>query len=56
MRIISFINDRKVICKILDHLGLSDGMADRKRAPPAQEKDITMHAVVLEAADDGWPG
>jgi len=36
--------------------GLSDEEADRQRARPVQDTDVTNHAVVLEVVDDGWSG
>ncbi len=56
MRIISFINAPQVIRRILDHLGVSDEMADRKCAPPAQNADVRKSDTALEAVDDGWLG
>jgi hypothetical protein len=54
MRIISFIYERKVIKKILDHLGLlKKGEAKRKRAPPLPVLQCRGRRV--EPYDDGWP-
>jgi len=53
MKVISFIYERKVIKKILDHLGLSEeDKPNRKRAPPFPEKCVE---TILESYDDGWP-
>jgi len=42
MKIISFIYERKVIKKILDHLGLFDGtQPERKRAPYCDERSMS---------------
>ena len=52
MKIISFINERQVIEKILRHLGLWEeerAAAPAGRAPP--EKNF-----VYEPIEDGWPG
>jgi hypothetical protein len=52
MRIISFIYERKVIRKILDHLGVTEEVKPkRKRAPPSPPTVET----IIEPYDDGWP-
>lgn len=52
MKIISFIYERKVIRKILEHLGLSrNDKTKRKRAPPVSP-DIFKR--IIEPFDDGW--
>jgi len=53
MKIISFINERRVIEKILRHLALwkEEQTAKREsRAPPVEKR------VVYEPFDDAWPG
>jgi hypothetical protein len=52
MRIISFIYERKVIKKILDHLGVIEEVKlKRERAPPSPPTVET----IIEPYDDGWP-
>jgi hypothetical protein len=54
MKIVSFIYERKVIGKILDHLGLRNtATLRRNRAPPAPE--IRAAGTTVEPYDDGWP-
>lgn len=54
MKIVSFIYERKVIGKILDHLGLRNTATPRRnRAPPAPE--IRAAGTTVEPYDDGWP-
>jgi hypothetical protein len=53
MKIISFIYERKVIRKILDHLGLcKEDKSKRNRAPPAFPDFVER---IIEHYDDGWP-
>jgi len=54
MRIISFVVERKVIRKILDHLGVYHDLSQRNRAPPI-EKATTEPTISIEPVDDGWP-
>jgi len=54
MRIISFIVDRQVLRKILEHLGVYHDLPERKRAPPLDQA-VTGPAVSVEPVDDGWP-
>jgi hypothetical protein len=52
MKIISFIYERKVIKKILAHLGLSEeAKSKQERAPPFPQ----MVETIIEPYDDGWP-
>jgi hypothetical protein len=51
MKIVSFIYERKVIKKILDHLGLYEGKPMRNRAPPVSRDFIER---IIELYDDGW--
>ena len=52
MKIISFIYERKVIKKILDHLGIFQKQ-EQKRGPPPSPKKCPER--VVEPYDDGWP-
>jgi hypothetical protein len=52
MKIVSFIYERKVIKKILDHLGLYEDKPMRNRAPPVSRDFIER---IIELYDDGWP-
>ncbi len=52
MKIVSFIYERKVIKKILDHLGLYEDKPMRNRAPPVSRDFIE---IIIELYDDGWP-
>ena len=53
MKVISFIYEREVIKKILDHLGLSEeDKPNGTRAPPFPKKCVE---TILESYDDGWP-
>jgi len=53
MKLISFIYERKVIRKILDHLGLyKKDKSKRNRAPPAFPDFVER---IIEQYDDGWP-
>jgi len=52
MKIISFIYERKVIKKILDHLGLYEDKPRRNRAPPVSRG---FRERIIESYDDGWP-
>jgi hypothetical protein len=52
MKIISFIYERKVIKKILDHLGIFQKQ-EHKRGPPPLTKKCSER--VIEPYDDGWP-
>ena len=53
MKIISFIYERKVIKKILDHLGLyKEDKSKRNRAPPVFSDFVER---IIEQYDDGWP-
>lgn len=52
MKIVSFIYERKVIKKILRHLGLyEEDMPMRNRAPPASPGFVER---IIEPYDDGW--
>ncbi|MEA3469415.1 MAG: hypothetical protein U9R57_14480 [Thermodesulfobacteriota bacterium] len=52
MKIISFIYERKVIKKILDHLGIyAEDKPKRNRAPPAFPDFVER---IIEKYDDGW--
>lgn len=54
MKTISFICERKVITKILDHLGLlKEGGPKRNRAPPIHVAKCA--GTIIEPYDDGWP-
>jgi hypothetical protein len=54
MKIISFIYERKVIIRILDHLGLLKGAKPKRdRAPPVSVD--TCGGTSIEPNDDGWP-
>jgi len=54
MKIISFIYERKVIKKILDHPGLyKEDKAKRNRAPPGPITKCV--GTNVELYDDGWP-
>ena len=50
MKIVSFICERKVIGKILEHLGL---FQEQKRGPPQPPKKCPER--VVEPCDDSWP-
>jgi hypothetical protein len=50
-KIITFIKERTVIKKILDHLGLQE--QEHKRGPPSSPKESPER--VVELYDDGWP-
>ena len=53
MKTISFIYERKVIRKILDHLGVyNEDKSKRKRALPAFPDFVER---IIEQYDDGWP-
>lgn len=53
MKIVSFIHERKVIIKILDHLGLGKGAEPkRNRAPPFPVDSCG--GTSIEPYDDGW--
>jgi hypothetical protein len=52
MKIISFIYERKVIKKILDHLGIFQ-QREQKRGPPPSPKRCPER--VIEPYDDGCP-
>jgi ribosomal protein S27E len=53
MKIVSFIYERKIIKKILDHLGLhEEDKPQRNRAPPSAQDWIER---IVESYDDGWP-
>lgn len=54
MRIISFVEDRQVIRKILECLGVYSDLPERKRAPPV-ETAMTELTISEEPVDDGWP-
>lgn len=52
MKVVSFIYERKVIKKILDHLGLyEEDKSKRNRAPPASPDFVER---IIEPYDDGW--
>jgi hypothetical protein len=54
MRIISLIYERKVIKKILDHLGLfEESKPQRKRGPP--QLPAKPLETITEPYDDRWP-
>jgi hypothetical protein len=50
-KIITFIKERTVIKKILDHLGLQK--QEYKLGPPPSPKKCSER--VIEPYDDGWP-
>ena len=50
MKVISFINERDVIRKILEYLGLWGNKAPLERAPPDLISEKSS-----EPYDDGWP-
>ena len=53
MKVVSFIYERKIIKKILAHLGLyEEDKPKRNRAPPLS-RDIVER--IIESYDDGWP-
>lgn len=53
MKIKCFIYERKVIKKILDHLGLyEEDKPKRNRAPPISRNFVER---IIESYDDGWP-
>jgi hypothetical protein len=52
MRIISFIYQRHVIRKILEHLNIYEDKP--QRAPP--QKKIAVRESEIVPFDDGWPG
>jgi hypothetical protein len=53
MKLIICIYERKVIRKILDHLGLyEEDKPNRDRAPPVSQ-DVAER--IIESYDDGWP-
>jgi hypothetical protein len=52
MKIIIFIYERKVIKKILDHLGIFQEQ-EHTRGPPSSPKESPER--VIELYDDGWP-
>ncbi len=52
MKIIIFIYERKVIKKILDHLGIFQEQ-EHKRGPPSSPKESPER--VIELYDDRWP-
>jgi hypothetical protein len=53
MKLVSFIYERKIIKKILDHLGLyEEDKPTRDRAPPFSRDVIER---IIESYDDGWP-
>jgi hypothetical protein len=52
MKIISFIYERKVIKKILNHLGLyEEDKPKRNRAPPPSRDFVER---IIESYGDGW--
>ena len=57
MKIISFITEKPVIRKILEHLGLwrEEHMPPPNKASPETETDVEIKEVVYEPCDDGWP-
>ncbi len=62
MKIISFINERPVIRKILAHLKLWDRPQQQRppsRAgpkPPVKQEGLCQDSFQYEHFDDGWPG
>lgn len=51
MKIISFIDERMLIRRILDHLGLWQERISKGLPPPVAEIPAT---IVREEFDDGW--
>lgn len=52
MKVVSFINEHRVIKNILAHLGFLLG-EKQKRGPPALPNKCS--EIVVEPFDDGWP-
>jgi hypothetical protein len=53
MKIISFIDEPMLICRILEHLKLWQERIPKGLPPPEEEGD-NAEAVVCESFDDGW--
>jgi hypothetical protein len=51
MKIVSFIYKRKVVRKILVHLGLFKGQVEKRGPPTAPER---YPETIVEPFDDGW--
>jgi len=65
MKIISFINEKPVIRKILEHLNLWDVQQEQQRPPPSRagpqfpvwkRLPLPGDPQQQELFDDGWPG